>query len=73
MLKSVGVCENDEKNYDTPPDMIGNDYVGKLRKHQERCDRGVMRSRYDALEGAMRPRGIGRWASGRATLAADLC
>ena len=57
MLKSVGVCENDEKNYDTPPDMIGNDYVGKLRKHQERCDRGVMRSRYDALEGVMRPRG----------------
>ena len=51
MLKSVGVCENDEKNYDTPPDMIGNDYVGKLRKHEGRGARGVMRSRGDALEG----------------------
>ena len=50
VLKSAGVDENDE-NYDKLPDVIGKDYVGKLRKHEGRCARGVMRSRGDALEG----------------------
>ena len=43
--KSQGVDENDE-NYDKSPDVIGEDYVGKLRKHEGRGARGG-----DALEG----------------------
>ena len=50
VLKSAGVDENDE-NYDKLPDVIGKDYVCKLRKYEGRCARGVMRSRGDALEG----------------------
>ena len=45
VLKSAGVDENNEK-YDKLPDVLGKDYVGKLRKHEGRGARGG-----DALEG----------------------